>query len=76
MNGGRGADSPRVTRCRVPRWNRLGDEAWHSQPRAVFRPPLEMRQPIVTPRGGEGRGNEPRMSAPSHGGGEVGAAAE
>lgn len=39
-------------------------------PRGYSRPPLEMRQPIVTPRGYEGRGGgAPRESAPSRGGG-------
>ncbi len=39
-------------------------------PRGYSRPPLEMRQPIVTPRGYEGRGGSaPREAAPSRGGG-------
>jgi uncharacterized protein DUF6600 len=38
-------------------------------PRSYSRPPLEMRQPIVTPRGSEGRGSAPRESAPSRSGG-------
>ena len=39
-------------------------------PRGYSRPPLEMRQPIVTPRGyGGGGGSAPRESAPSRGGG-------
>jgi FecR protein len=38
-------------------------------PRGYSRPPLEMRQPIVTPRGSESRGSAPRESAPSRSGG-------
>jgi hypothetical protein len=39
-------------------------------PRGYSRPPLEMRQPIVTPRGyGGGGGSSPRESAPPRGGG-------
>ena len=38
-------------------------------PRTYSRPPLEMRQPIVTQRASEVRGSAPRESAPSHGGG-------
>jgi hypothetical protein len=37
-------------------------------PRSYSRPPLEMRQPIVTPRGSEVRGSAPQP-APSRGGG-------
>ncbi|MGA9811950.1 MAG: DUF6600 domain-containing protein [Terriglobales bacterium] len=66
MNG-RGADSPRYEMSR-PQMESVGGRGM-AQPasRGYSRPPLEMRQPIVTPRGGEGGG--PRMSAPSHGGG-------
>jgi hypothetical protein len=38
-------------------------------PRGYSRPPLEMRQPIVTPRGSDVRGSAPRESAPSRSGG-------
>jgi FecR protein len=38
-------------------------------PRGYSRPPLEMRQPIVTPRSSEVRGSAPRESSPSRNGG-------
>ena len=38
-------------------------------PRGYSRPPLEMRQPIVTPRSSEVRGSAPRESSPSRSGG-------
>ncbi len=68
MNGERGADSPARYQMSSPQMESVGGRGM-GQPasRGYSRPPLEMRQPIVTPRGGEGGG--PRMSAPSHGGG-------
>ena len=70
MNGGRGADSPARYEMSRPQMESVGGRSM-GQPasRGYSRPPLEMRQPIVMPRGGEGRGSAPRMSAPSHGGG-------
>ena len=70
MNSGRGADSPARYEMSRPQMESVGGRSM-VQPasRGYSRPPLEMRQPIVMPRGGEGRGNEPRMSAPSHGSG-------
>jgi FecR protein len=41
-------------------------------PRGYSRPPLEMRQPIVTPRPSEVRGSAPRESSPSRNGGGAG----
>jgi hypothetical protein len=38
-------------------------------PRNYSRPPLEMRQPIVTQRAPESRGSAPAQAAPSHSGG-------
>jgi len=68
MNGARGMDSPTRYEMSRPQMESVGGRGM-AQPasRGYSRPPLEMRQPIVTPRGGEGGG--PRMSAPSHGGG-------
>ena len=43
--------------------------------RGYSRPPLEMRQPIVTPRSSEVRGSAPRESTPSRGGGGGGGGA-
>ncbi|MGH9552006.1 MAG: hypothetical protein ACRD3W_21650, partial [Terriglobales bacterium] len=65
---GRGADSSARYEMSRPQMESVGGRGM-GQPasRGYSRPPLEMRQPIVTPRGGEGGG--PRMSAPSHGGG-------
>ena len=70
MNSGRGMDSPARYQMSRPQMESVGGRSM-GQPasRGYSRPPLEMRQPIVMPRGGEGRGNAPRMSAPSHGGG-------
>ena len=72
MNSGRGMDSPARYQMSRPQMESVGGRSM-AQPasRGYSRPPLEMRQPIVMPRGGEGRGNAPRMSAPSHGGGAV-----
>ena len=68
MNGGRGADSPARYEMSRPQMESVGGRGMGQQaPRSYSRPPLEMRQPIVMPRGGEG--GAPRMSAPSHGGG-------
>ncbi len=69
MNSGRGADSPARYEMSRPQMESVGGRSM-GQPasRGYSRPPLEMRQPIVMPRGGEG-GDAPRMSAPSHGGG-------
>jgi uncharacterized protein DUF6600/FecR-like protein len=68
MTSGRGADSPARYEMSRPQMESVGGRSM-GQPasRGYSRPPLEMRQPIVMPRGGEGGG--PRMSAPSHGGG-------
>ncbi len=67
MNG-RGTDSAARYEMSRPQMESVGGRGM-AQPasRGYSRPPLEMRQPIVTPRSGEGGG--PRMSAPSHGGG-------
>ncbi len=67
IDGRRGVDSPVRYEMSRPQMESVGGRSM-GQPasRGYSRPPLEMRQPIVTPRGGEGGG---RMSAPSHGGG-------
>ncbi|MGH9504378.1 MAG: DUF6600 domain-containing protein [Terriglobales bacterium] len=46
-----------------------GRDMERESPRSYSRPPLEMRQPIVTPRGYDMGGGSPRMSAPSRSGG-------
>ena len=58
MNSGRGMDSPARYEMSRPQMESVGGRSM-GQPasRGYSRPPLEMRQPIVMPRGGEGRGN-------------------
>ena len=71
MNGGRGS-GPDVQRNEMSRPDREsgGGRGMAQQgPRGYSRPPLEMRQPIVTQRASEGRGSAPREAAPSRGGG-------
>ncbi len=73
MNG-RGADFP--SRNQISRPDSGGRGMTQDSPRTYSRPPLEMRQPIVTPRNSEMRGSAPRESAPprSSGGGGGGGA--
>jgi hypothetical protein len=71
MYAGRGA-GPEFQRNEMSRPDREvggGRSMVQDSPRSYSRPPLEMRQPIVTPRGSEGRGSAPRESAPSRSGG-------
>lgn len=70
MYGGRGS-GPEFQRNEMPRPDREaggGRSMVQDSPRSYSRPPLEMRQPIVTPRGSESRGSAPRESAPSRSG--------
>jgi FecR protein len=67
MNGGRGSQPDFQ---RGPDREMGGERGMvQDSPRSYSRPPLEMRQPIVTQRASEVRGGAPRESAPSHGGG-------
>ncbi len=80
MNGGgapngRSSDYPSRTVTSRPSMDPAGGRGMaQDSPRGYSRPPLEMRQPIVTPRSSEARpsevrGSAPRESAPSRGGG-------
>jgi hypothetical protein len=75
MNGtrgmnGRGSDYPSRNEMSRPQMEQVGGRGMAQEsPRGYSRPPLEMRQPIVTPRSSEVRGSAPRESAPSRGGG-------
>jgi hypothetical protein len=77
MYGGRGA-GPEFQRNEMSRPDREvggGRSMVQDSPRSYSRPPLEMRQPIVTPRGSESRGSASRESAPSRSGGGGGGGA-
>ncbi len=65
MNG-RGSDFPSRNEISRPDRESVGGRGMaQDSPRGYSRPPLEMRQPIVTPRGSDMRGSSPRESAPS-----------
>jgi hypothetical protein len=69
MNG-RASDYPSRNEMSRPQMESVGGRGMApDSPRGYSRPPLEMRQPIVTPRSSEVRGSAPRESAPSRGGG-------
>jgi hypothetical protein len=74
MSGGRGGDPGVASRSQMSRPDREsgGGRSMGQDSRGYSRPPLEMRQPIVAPRGSESRGSAPRESAPSRGGGGAG----
>jgi hypothetical protein len=67
MYGGRGSQ-PDFQRGQMTRTD-LGAGRSVQSPGGYARPPLEMRQPIVTPRSSQGRGSAP---TPSHGSGSGG----
>jgi FecR protein len=65
MNG-RASDYPSRNEMSRPQMESVGGRGTvQDSPRGYSRPPLEMRQPIVTPRPSEVRGSAPRESAPS-----------
>jgi hypothetical protein len=65
---GRGSDYPSRYQMSRPQMESVGGRGMtQDSPRGYSRPPLEMRQPIVTPRSSEVRGSAPRESAPSRG---------
>jgi hypothetical protein len=67
MYGGRGSQ-PDFQRGQMTRTD-LGAGRSMQSPAGYARPPLEMRQPIVTPRSSEGRGSAPAPSRGGSGGG-------
>jgi hypothetical protein len=74
MNSGGGmngrANYPSRNEMSRPQMEPVGGRGMaQDSPRGYSRPPLEMRQPIVTPRSSEVRGSAPRESAPSRSGG-------
>ncbi len=69
--GGRGS-GPEFQRNEMSRPDQAaggGRSMVQDSPRSYSRPPLEMRQPIVTPRSSEVRGSAPRETSPSRSGG-------
>ncbi len=67
MNG-HGSDFPSRNEISRPDRGSVGGRGMaQDSPRGYSRPPLEMRQPIVTQRASEVRGSAPRESAPSRG---------
>jgi hypothetical protein len=73
---GRASGYPSRNEMSRPPMEQVGGRGMaQDSPRGYSRPPLEMRQPIVTPRPSEVRGSAPRESAPprSSGGGGGGA---
>ena len=68
--GGRGSDYPSRYEMSRPQMESVGGRGIsQDSPRGYSRPPLEMRQPIVTPRASEVRGSAPRESSPARGAG-------